>query len=100
MSIEATLFVPPNARREQITITKINPEDSQWFKDNGAKISLEEISTGDVVVYADIGMRTEEGDEVEAIEVSGTRTCTETMAALRKQCEQMLTQWPSKIVTN
>jgi hypothetical protein len=100
MSIEATLFVPPNARREQTVITKINPEDSQWFKDNGAKIALEEISTGDVVVYADTGMRTEEGDEVEAIEVSGSRTCPETMAALRKQCEQMLTQWPDKIVTN
>lgn len=98
MSIEATLFVPPNGRQEKTVITKINPEDSQWFKDNDAKISLEEISTGDVVVYADIGMRTIEGDEVEAIEVSGSRTCHETMAALRAQCEQMLAQWPSKII--
>lgn len=99
MSIEATLFILPNGQQRSITITKVTPEDEAWFKANAAKLSLEELRTGEVVMYADIGMRTREGDEVEAIEVAGSRTCSETLAALRKQCEEMLASWPDKVVT-
>lgn len=99
MSIEATIFITPSGRQEKITVMNITPEDEAWFKANGAKLSVEELSTGDMVAYADIGMRTREGEEVEAIEVSGSRNCSDTLAALRKQCEEMLASWPDKVVT-
>lgn len=99
MSINATYYERPHGKKRFMTITRIHPEDELWFKAHGAKLSTEELTTGDIVVYADIGMRTQEGEEVEAIEISGTRDSYETLTALRKQCEQMLTSWPNKVVT-
>ncbi len=88
MSIEAILFIPPNGQQQVIQVTQISPDDEAWFKDNNAKLSMEEIP-GHTVVYADIGLVCE-GEPEEAIELSKGRTCIETMAALRKQCEGML----------
>lgn len=88
MSIVATLYIPPNGRTREIVIANINADDEAWFKAHHAKISLEELG-GQNVIYADVGI-VEDGEVVEAIEIDRGRSCWDTMAALRKQCEAML----------
>lgn len=86
MSITAIAYILPNGRQEVIEITDINQEDELWFKEHDAKLSVEQLSTGHMAVYADIGL----GEDNEALEISFNRSCQETLAALRKQCEYML----------
>lgn len=87
MSIAITYFIPPNGEKRQGELSRIHAEDEAWFKANGAKLSAEELPGGDIVVYADIGIVTDDGEPDEVIEISGGRDCYATMAALRKQCE-------------
>lgn len=90
MSIMATLFVPPHGRKEPLEIENISEDDELWFIENNAKISAEQLLTGDFVVYADVGIKDAEGEPSEAIQVDRGRTCRETMHALRVMAEGML----------
>lgn len=90
MSIQAKVYLPPNGRVEFIDVTEINEEDEVWFVEHNAKLSLEQLMNGQNVAYADIGLIDEEGEPKEAIEISRDRSCRETLAALREQCERML----------
>lgn len=88
MSIAAIAYIPPNGKTMDVEIDDIDPIDEAWFKEHNAKLSLEELSTGDMVVYANIGL----GEDREALEISRGRSCKETLTALRKQSEQMLAE--------
>lgn len=90
MGIKATLFIPPNGREQEIIITEINEADELWFVENNAKLSGEELMNGQQVIYADVGLKDEEGEPLEGIEISQGRSCRETIAALRVQCEKLL----------
>ena len=86
--LEVTLFQKPDGRQKSVFVRDIRLEDAAWFIKNNAIISMEEIG-GDMVLYADIGLEFhDEPDEV--IEISQGRTCEDTFAALRKQCERWL----------
>lgn len=91
--ISATLYIAPFAEKKQIQINDIDYDDEVWFIENGVKLSLEELATGEIAMYADIGYVVN-GDHEEALELSRGRSCAETLAALRKQCEHMLTSAP------
>lgn len=86
--LEVTLFQKPDGRQKPLFVRDIYPEDAAWFIENKADISMEEIR-GDIVLYADIGLELC-GEPDEVIEISQGRSCEDTFAALRKQCERWL----------
>ena len=90
MSLAVTIYKRPDGRTETILCSAIYLDDEQWFKRHNAAVSLEELPVGGYAAYADIGLRSDEGEPLEAIEVSGVRDCKQTLQALRRQCERML----------
>lgn len=90
MSISATYYQRPNGAKHPMEIRNIRPTDEAWFKQRNAKLSIEDDGCGSFISYADIGLRDEDGEPVEAIEIAGSRSCEDTMAALRAQCEALL----------
>lgn len=88
--MKVTLYKRPHGRTEEIDMKNIRPEDEAWFKSVGAKLSIEEVG-GRYACYADVGIKDEENEPIEAIEVAGQDDdCRDTMQKLRKQCELML----------
>lgn len=85
--MKATVYIAPHGRSEVIEVTKVRPEDEAYFVQNNIQISMEQLA-GETIVYADIGQTDDEGEPVELIEFAGTRSCEETLAALRKACEE------------
>lgn len=82
MSIKATLYIRPHGDTKEITITKINPEDAQWLKDNNIKVSLEEAPPM-LFVYADYGNTTSDGEPDEHVMVvPADSDCKAAMARL------------------
>lgn len=90
MSYPCTIYHRPNGRAETIEIWHIDDADAAWFRANNVKLSMEEDGAGGVIAYADVGLRDEDGEPNEAIEISRGRPCEETLAALRGQCEAIL----------
>lgn len=84
-----TLYKRPHGRKEVIDMTKIYPEDEQWFVEHDVKISMEDLGF-DFVVYADIGLASEDGDPDEITAFANKRTCEETMKLVRQRCEEAL----------
>lgn len=84
--MKVTVFILPNGRQQEITITNIRSEDREFFEKHNVKISMEEC-VGEIVVYADTGKVTD-GEPGELIEISQGRSCEDTLSALRKACEE------------
>jgi hypothetical protein len=91
MSIEAILYVKPLGLQKAITISDINQEDEDWFKNNNVLISMEEIEDN-YVVYAQLDIEDDNGNW-EAIEISNGRSCKDTMAALRIESGKLLKEY-------
>lgn len=90
MHLTATVFIPPNARREEITVSDVTPDDALWFIDCKIKLSMEELHTGMRVIYADVGLKTPDGEPMECIVMSKVKTCQVMLSELRAQCEAAL----------
>ena len=84
-----TLYIPPDGKTRDIDVREIDADDEAWFAQHSAKISMEEAG-GTFICYADVGRRDEDGEPDEALEIAGTRSCRETLHALRLQCETLL----------
>jgi hypothetical protein len=89
MSIEVTYYMRPNGAQKQIECTKIYPDDEAWFKARGVKLSMEDMPGMGFACYADGGFIGPDNELVEALEFSMSRSCEDTLQALRKQCEEM-----------
>lgn len=87
--MKVTLYKPPHGRTEEVDVTSVHAEDAAWFEAHKAKLSMEDIG-GMFAVYADVGLRDEEDEPVEAIELSRHRSAEDTFKALRTQCEELL----------
>ena len=79
-TVTATLFVPPRGDRREIEIAKVLPDDAAYINSKGIKVSLEELMTGDTVIYFDDGKRidddpAEDPDEIIIISRGGKKTC-------------------------
>ena len=85
MSIHVTVYYLPHGKS---TVQEITDDDALWFTQNNVKLSMEELSTGAKVIYADYG-----DPEDEAMVVSMTKPCIEMLAELRKQTEVALAQF-------
>lgn len=96
MPIQATAFLRPNGRREEITVANISDDDAYFFNTRGIKVSLEEDSLGGQVVYADYGALDEDGQPEEIIVFSRGRSCEDTMAELRELTEKAMTAFSQR----
>ncbi|MCP1404294.1 hypothetical protein [Achromobacter insolitus] len=84
--MKVTFYKPPFGRTEELEITKVRPEDAEYFERNGIRISMEEVG-GMFAIYADTGAKTPDGEPDELIELSRGRSCEDTLQALRAACE-------------
>ena len=87
--MDVTIYKRPDGRTEVIDCRNVRAEDEQFFKQHNVAISMEDIG-GQFAVYADIGRTSEDGEPDELIELSGTRSCEDTLGALRQQCAEAL----------
>lgn len=92
--IKAILYHRPHAETTEFEITDIEPEDEQWFVSVNAKISAEDNPRGGFILYADVGI-INNGEVIEAIEITGSKSCKEAMHDLRVLAEKMLGDWKS-----
>jgi len=83
--MEVTFYQRPNGRARVIDMTLINDEDEKFFVENGYVISMEELTTGDIVVYVH-PLNLDEEDEVMVFDRG--RGCPEVMKELREICEK------------
>jgi hypothetical protein len=68
-----------------LDITKILPEDADYFEQNNIKVSMEELR-GEIIVYG--CPYSDESEESEVIVFAEGRSCEETMAELAKTCKE------------
>tara|TARA_R110000803_G_scaffold43473_1_gene92717 strand:+ start:47 stop:328 length:282 start_codon:yes stop_codon:yes gene_type:complete len=87
--LSATLFKRPNGASEEITITEIDAVTASFFKSNNVSVSLEDTGT-DFVVWADAGLKLDDGTPDEITVTASGRDCWETMAELRDLVRQAL----------
>jgi len=84
MHLLATVFIPPHGKQEIIEIKDVAVEDKEYFVKNNIDISMEELSTGVKVVYADWGNRMTDGTPKESMVFSrDNETCASTLKRLR-----------------
>lgn len=90
MMFEDTLtvryYARPNGRMKEIEMRNIDPAEIRFFVEMDIQVSIEELTTGDIVVYG--CPRSDESEESEVRVFAGKRSCQETMKALREVCEK------------
>jgi hypothetical protein len=86
MPIKATVFTPPHGTQTIIDVIDITDEDAAFFNNNNIKISMEELSIGSKVIYADWNGIPE--DEALVLVPEGV-TCKQAMTQLRIQVEKL-----------
>jgi hypothetical protein len=84
--LSVTLYERPDGRSRQVEMRNIEPEDIHFFESNRLKVSIEELTTGELVVYA--CPYNDYSEESEVMVLSGSRSCKETMKDLRTYCEE------------
>lgn len=84
MSYPFTLFIRPHGEREELTMTRILPEDEALFREHGVKISAEDCN-GFFCFWADDGTMMEDDpntpDEITYIVPAG-ETCEQSMTKI------------------
>jgi hypothetical protein len=88
--MQVTIYHRPNGRPEVLDIPNVHAEDAVWFKANNVKVSMEEDGGAGFIVYGDIGRKDEDGEPDEVLVLSGGLNCQDTLAKLRKECEEAL----------
>ena len=88
-TIKAIVFEKPNGRQREINVPKVYPDDADYINENNIKVSMEETG-GTFVVYFDYGVRDEDNEPIEHIELSLGKTCEETIKAGVKVIKNIL----------
>lgn len=90
--MKATLYTRPNGNKKEIDILNINPEDSEYFESSDFHVSLE--YTGQqVILYADCGFKTEDGEPDEVIYISiMPESCESAMKKLKCLCIEQINE--------
>lgn len=89
--MRVTQYIRPNGEKRVLDVTKIHKEDEEWFLNKKAKLSVEDTGAY-IILYADIGIKNDEGEPDEAIVVVNPKveTSEEAFNKLRSLAEQML----------
>ena len=78
----------PDGRPVEVTIKNIRQEDAKFFIEGNLFVSMEDLMTGDVVLYSETGMSDEDGEEIEVMYlVPQGESCEDAMSELRKLVE-------------
>lgn len=85
--MQVTIYQRPNGESREVVIQNILKEDQEFFENAGIKVSMEEATENNMIVYGAIPDFPED-DEV--IVFSHGRSCEETMTELRQECERMI----------
>jgi hypothetical protein len=78
-TIQVTIYLRPNRRRDVVELLNIYPDDAKYINDNNIKVSLEEMANGTIIIYFDRGFVDDEGEPIEHIELSNDSTSHETI---------------------
>ena len=76
----------PNGHMIEIEMKNIDQSEIDFFVDNNIQVSIEELATGNIVVYG--CPRDDESEESEVLILANGRSCEETMKDLREECEK------------
>lgn len=60
MPYPVTIFRPPNGSKSEQEIKNILDQDAEWLRNYRIAISMETLSTGQFVIYADYGKKTKD----------------------------------------
>ena len=82
--LDVIVYTKPHGRQRTISIKNIEESDANFFK-NHYIVSMEELTTGDIVVYA---RPSHLDDEDEVLVMDHGRPCEEVMKELRELCEK------------
>jgi len=82
--LDVIVYTKPHGRQRTITIKNIEESDAAFFE-NDYVVSMEELTTGDLVVYA---RPAQLDDEDEVLVMDRGRPCEEVMKELRELCEK------------
>ena len=82
-SLPVRYYKRPNGTVEMIDMTNIHSEDVEFFENGDYIVSMEELTTGDIAVYA---YPADEDEDNEVLVLSKGRSCEETMRSLRFEC--------------
>lgn len=80
--LTALYYRRPHGHTETLVMRNVYDEDRDWFLAQGIQLSIEELLTGDFVIYG----RFDQEDN-EALEMDLGRSCQDTLKALRAQIE-------------
>lgn len=79
-------YARPNGCMSEIEMRNIDLSEIRFFNEMDIQVSIEELTTGDIVVYG--CPRADVSEESEVIVFAGKKDCRETMKALREECEK------------
>jgi len=86
----ATFFIPPNGRQEKSEVTRIRQATVDYFTEHEVKLSLEQLMTGQHVLYGDFGRRSEDGEPVEAVYIAKDgESCEDSLDGLCAMIKEM-----------
>ena len=80
-------YARPNGRVSEIEMRNIDQSEIRFFNEMDIQVSIEELTTGDIVVYG--CPRDDVSEEKEVVVFAGKKDCRETMKALREECEKV-----------
>ena len=80
--LEVTFYRQPHGGKSTLNITNILPDDAKFFQDNNLSVSMEELPTGQYVVYSSLPGGDEEDEEIYIVPEG--ESCEVAMGELRK----------------
>lgn len=83
--MQVTLYFKPNATKEIVDITNIDPMDEEYFTKHNIQLSMEQI-LDNICVYAKYGPN----DEDEILTFSNNQDCISTLTKVRQRLEQII----------
>lgn len=90
MSLDVKYYTRPNGRISWIKMKNIDLEDAEFFKVNNLEVSMEDLMTGEIVVYSTTPVMDDEGEPIEELVIISPEETTshEAMKKLRKLVEK------------
>lgn len=88
----ADVYERPHGTKKTIEVKRVDAQDAEWFNQHNVRISMEEISTGQIVIYGDYGRKLVDGTPIEELVMGHPNrvTCEQLLHRLREQIEESL----------
>ncbi len=87
--LKITVYSLPDGKKSEIELANIAEEDANFFVENGLSVSIEELTTQELILYSTTGVEGGAGEEIEEIYIvpSGEESYT-SMKNLRSLVEK------------